>query len=222
MHRPTIRTLAGATALALGASLLAATPAHAADPVEIQLLGINDFHGRIWSAPSNQLAALMAGRVNELRAANPNTVFLSSGDNIGASTFESFISDDNPTIDALNAAGLEVSAVGNHEFDQGFAALLDRIPVALGGTEDPATDLHKTAFPYLGANVYAKGTTNPLLPEYAVIEKGGVKLGFVGAVTQETTSLVSPAGITMLDFGDPLVAINRVAAQLSDGNEANG
>lgn len=222
MHRPSLRLLASATALVLGASVLAATPAQAADPVEIQLLGINDFHGRIWSAPSNQLAALMAGRVNQLRAANPNTVFLSSGDNIGASTFESFISNDNPTIDALNAAGLEVSAVGNHEFDQGFAALLDRIPVALGGTEDPATDLHKTEFPYLGANVYAKGTSNPLLPEYTVIEKGGVKLGFVGAVTQETTSLVSPAGITMLDFGDPLVAINRVAAQLSDGNEANG
>jgi 5'-nucleotidase len=222
MHRPSIRTLAGATALTLGASLLAVTPAHAADPVEIQLLGINDFHGRIWSAPDNQIAGLLAAQVKELREVNPNTVFLSSGDNIGASTFESFISDDNPTIDALNAAGLEVSAVGNHEFDQGFAALLDRIPESLGGTEDPATDLHKTEFPYLGANVYAKGTTNPLLPEYAVIEKGGVKLGFVGAVTAETTSLVSPSGITMLDFGDPLVAINRVAAQLSDGNDANG
>lgn len=226
-HRPHFRALAAATALALGASLLAASPAHAADPVEIQLLGINDFHGRIWSASNtipegNQIAGLLAAQVKELRETNPNTVFVSSGDNIGASTFESFISDDNPTIDALNAAGLEVSAVGNHEFDQGFAALLDRIPESLGGTEDPATDLHKTAFPYLGANVYAKGTTNPLLPEFAVIEKGGVKLGFVGAVTAETASLVSPSGITMLDFGDPLAAIDRVAAQLSDGDDANG
>ena len=231
-HRPALRTLAAASALALAASVLAATPARAADPIEIQLLGINDFHGRIWTAPPNpmpdppttnhQLGANLAARVSLLRAENPNTVFLSSGDNIGASTFESFISDDNPTIDVLNAAGLEVSAVGNHEFDQGLTALLDRIPESLGGVEDPATDLHKTEFPYLGANVYAKGTTNPVLPEYTVIEKGGVKLGFVGAVTEETSTLVSPAGITTIDFGDALVAVNRVAAQLSDGNEANG
>ncbi len=217
MHRPTIRTLAGATALALGVSVLAATPAQAADPVEIQLLGINDFHGRIWSSPNNQLAAVMAGKVNELKAVNPNTVFLSSGDNIGASTFESFIADDNPTIDVLNEAGLEVSAVGNHEFDQGIAALLDRIPTGLGGAEDPSRDLHKTAFPYLGANVYLQGTQTPVLPEYTLIEKGGVTLGFVGLVTSETSSLVSPSGIVGLEFGDPLVALNRVANELSDG-----
>jgi len=226
-HRPprTARTLATATAvaLALGATLATATPAHAAEPVPIQLLGINDFHGRIYSSPPpNQLAGTMVGKVNELRAQNPNTVFVSSGDNIGASTFESFIADDNPTIDVLNAGGLDVSAVGNHEFDQGFTALLDRLPAEYGGVEDPATDLHKTQFPYLGANVYAKGTQDPALPEYTVIEKAGVTIGFVGLVTAETSSLVSPAGITTLDFGDPLVALNRVAGQLSDGDAGNG
>ncbi|MDQ7994146.1 MAG: hypothetical protein REI45_15860, partial [Propionicimonas sp.] len=45
---------------------------------------------------------------------------------------------------------------------------------------------------------------------------------FVGLVTAETSSLVSPAGITTLDFGDPLVALNRVAGQLSDGDASNG
>ena len=227
-HRPprTARALAIATAttLALGTGLAAATPAHAADPVSIQLLGINDFHGRIWSGPNPvvQLGAVLAGKVNALRAENPNTVFVSSGDNIGATTFESFISDDNPTIDVLNAAGLDVSAVGNHEFDKGFTALLDRLPAEYGGVEDPSTDLHKTEFPYLGANVYAKGTQDPVLPEYEIIERAGVTIGFVGLVTAETYSLVSPAGIATLDFGDPLVALNRVAAQLSDGDAGNG
>ena len=41
-------------------------------------------------------------------------------------------------------------------------------------------------------------------------------------MTQETPSLVSPGGITDLDFGDPVAAVNRVATQLSDGNAANG
>ena len=222
MHRPPLRLLASAAALALGASVLVATPARAADPVEIQLLGINDFHGRIWSSPDTQLAGRLVAKVNELRTENPATVFLSSGDNIGASTFESFIADDNPTIEVLNAAGLEVSAVGNHEFDQGMNALLDRLPASLGGVEDPGLELTKTTFPYLGANVYLKSNGEPALPEFTVIEKGGVKLGFVGVVTEETSSLVSPSGIAQVTFGSALEAVNRVAATLSDGNADNG
>ena len=66
-------------------------------------------------------------RSKELQPENPNTVFVAAGDLIGASTFESFIQDDEPTIDALNAMGLEVSAAGNHEFDRGYADFVDRI-----------------------------------------------------------------------------------------------
>ena len=65
--------------------------------------------------------------MNDIRATNPNTVFAAAGDMIGASTFTSFIQDDNPTIDALNLAGLDVSAAGNHEFDKGWADLRDRV-----------------------------------------------------------------------------------------------
>ena len=56
-------------------------------------------------------AAVLAGAVKQLRGQNPDTVFAAAGDLIGASTFESFIQHDKPTIDALNEAGLEVSAV---------------------------------------------------------------------------------------------------------------
>ncbi len=60
-------------------------------------------------------------------AANPNTVFAAAGDLIGASTFESFIQHDKPTLDALNEAGLDVSAAGNHEFDPGYDDLVNRV-----------------------------------------------------------------------------------------------
>ena len=136
-------------------------------------------------------------------------MFAAAGDMIGASTFTSFIQQDVPTIEALNAAGLDVSAVGNHEFDQGWADLRDRVmPLAL--------------WEYLGANVYAKGTTTPVLPEYFTQKFEGVTIGFVGAVTDELPSLVSPAGIADLTIGDPVTAVNRVANQLSDGKKNNG
>ena len=80
---------------------------------------------------------MLAGAVKQLRAANPNTVFAAAGDLIGASTFESFIQQDKPTIDALNAAGLEVSAVGNHELDQGYADLVDRVMAPYDAVRNP-------------------------------------------------------------------------------------
>ena len=114
--------------------------------VELNFLGINDFHGRI---DSNTV--FFAGTIEKLRAAAAPgaTAFISAGDNIGASLFASAVAKDQPTIDVLNALELRTSAVGNHEFDGGWADLRDR--VIAGGTN--------AKFPYLGANVYTKGTT---------------------------------------------------------------
>jgi 5'-nucleotidase len=171
--------------------------------VELNFLGINDFHGRI---DSNTF--LFAATIEKLReAAAPGaTAFLSAGDNIGASLFASAVARDQPTIDVLNTLELRTSAVGNHEFDSGFADLRDR--VIAGGTN--------AKFPYLGANVYKKGTTEPALPEYTVLDMNGTKVAVIGTVTQEVPSLVTPAGITELEFGNPVDAINRVAARITD------
>ncbi|WP_328464788.1 ExeM/NucH family extracellular endonuclease [Actinoplanes sp. NBC_00393] len=180
----------------------------AAGPVDLQLLSINDFHGRLESPTTgNGGAAQLVGMVDQLRAANPNTAWISAGDNIGASTFISAIDNDNPTIDVLNAGDLAVSAVGNHEFDKGLADLLGRVET-------------RADFPYLAANVYKNGER--VLPGYDVQTLGGVKVGYIGVVTEQTASLVSPDGIAGVEFRDPIAETNTLAAQLSDGNEANG
>lgn len=181
----------------------------AAAPVTIDLVGINDFHGRLEAASPSAGAAVLAGAVDAFRAANPNTVFVSAGDNIGATTFTSFIQQDVPTIDALNAMGLDVAAFGNHEFDQGRADVDDRVL--------PLVD-----FPYLAANIYDRSTGEPAYDEYAIEERGGVRIGFVGAMTELLPELVSPAGIATLEVRDLVTEVNRVATDLSDGDEANG
>ena len=176
-----------------------------AAPVDLTLLGINDFHGRI-----DADTVKFAGTVEQLRAAADGPVlFLSSGDNIGASLFPSAVAKDQPTIDVLNALDLQASAVGNHEFDRGWDDLSGRV--------SDASD-----YPQLGANVYLAGTETPALDEYALLDAGGLTVGVIGAVTEETPTLVTPAGIVDLEFGDPVEAVNRVAAQLSDGDPSNG
>lgn len=202
----------GALLLTTGAGIAAlSTPAGAAGPgeVDLTLLNINDWHGRI-----DPNTVRFAGTIEGLRAAagEANTALLSAGDNIGASLFASALAQDQPTIDILNALDLKTSAVGNHEFDGGFADLTDR--VIAGRTN--------ARWSYLGANVYQAGTTTPALPEYDVFTLGGIQVGVIGVVTSDTPSLVSPSGVAMLTFGNPVEAVNRVAAQLSDGNAANG
>jgi 5'-nucleotidase len=206
-----------ATATAVGLTLGAMAPAQAAPApkgkearsVDINLVTINDFHGRIEQSGTAAGIARLGSAVDAFRAQNPNTVFAAAGDLIGASTFTSFIQQDVPTIDALNAAGLDVSAVGNHEFDQGFADLTDRVM--------PLAD-----WEYLGANIHDAETGDPALPEYWLQKFQGVTIGFVGAVTDELPSLVSPAGIADITVEAPVVAANRVADQLSDGKKNNG
>ena len=205
-----VGAVGAATGLLFGAVIAFAAPAPAADTTTIQLLTINDFHGRIAETPSNTPpipgAAKLFGLANALKANMP-TAIVAAGDLIGASTFPSAIAQDQPTIDVMNAGGLTVSSVGNHEFDKGIADLKNRVI--------PAAN-----YPYLGANVYLNG--QHALDSYYINEVGGLKVGYIGVVTVQTPQLVSPAGIVGVTFTDPVLEANKVAAQLKDGDESNG
>ena len=191
------RLAATASVLAVSGSLLVGTPAQAADPVVLNLLGINDFHGRI-----DTNTVKFAGTVEQLRAeaGDASTLMVSAGDNVGASLFASAVQGDIPTLDVLNALDLAASAVGNHEFDKGYSDLTDRIA--------PAAD-----FPILGANVFKAGGERALDP-YKIFTVQGLDVAVVGAVTQETPSLVNPDGIAGLTFADPVASINDTVADL--------
>ncbi|CAI37208.1 5'-nucleotidase [Corynebacterium jeikeium] len=207
-----VMTLAMAPTLAL-AGLNVPAYAAEADQVSLNIIGVTDFHGHLSQAKDRKGeiiepgAAVMACYVNKEREGNPNTSFVSAGDNIGGSPFESSILKDKPTLDALNAMGLEASAVGNHEFDKGWSDLKDRVGV--NGDKD-------AKFPYLGANV--KGSD---MAPSTVIEKGGVKIGYVGTITADTPNLVSPDGIQGLSFSEPVAATNAEAKRLKESGEAD-
>lgn len=133
-----------------------------------------------------------------------NVALISSGDDIGGSTFESMADNDNPTLKVMSAVGLNVQTVGNHEFDKGWADLAGRVNTSLNGIEQ------------LGANVYAKGTRQVASPlkAYRTFKVGDLNVAVIGAVTGDLSSVVSPAGITGLTIGDPVEAVNETVAQL--------
>ncbi|MFB9731984.1 bifunctional metallophosphatase/5'-nucleotidase [Ornithinimicrobium kibberense] len=180
--------------------------------VDVQLLHTSDFHGRIQHAP--QLGAL----TYELRAeaGDRNSVTVSSGDNIGGSTFESGLFHDEPTIDVLNELGLDAASVGNHEFDEGVDELMRMVH---GGNhpEDGQyleTPYQGADFPYLAANVVWKDSGETILPPYHVERIQGVEVAFIGIVTSTTPALVSPSGVAAVDFLDEAETINAYAEEL--------
>ena len=200
-----------------------AAPADDAAPATtIDLLGITDLHGHIsrttqtdrdtgQTSVEDPGAVTLACEVSAARASNPNTLFVSAGDSVGGSAYVSSILQDRPTMEALNAMSLDVSALGNHELDQGLTDLETRI-------------LPASNFPILAANV--SGST-PLSAEGGgkgtfIKEVGGVRVGFVGVVTDELPTLVSPSALSTLTLSPAVAAANARAADLKDGDPANG
>lgn len=220
--RPKLAALLGAGLATTAAVTLAASPVHAAPIVTVQVIGINDFHGRLAPNPGNREggAAVLAGAVKQLRAAEPNTVFAAAGDLIGATTFDSFIAQDKPTIDALNAAGLDVSAVGNHELDMGYDDLVDRVMAPESG----ANPYGGAGWEYIAANL--KKSSNPTEQVDEIAESwyddfGDIRVGFVGAVTEDLPSLVSPAGIADLAVADIVDSVSDAADDLTTTDGAD-
>ena len=213
---------AGADEPAAPPAAPAAPAADAAPATTIDLLGITDLHGHIsrttqtdrdtgQTSVEDPGAVTLACEVSAARASNPNTLFVSAGDSVGGSAYVSSILQDRPTIEALSAMSLDASAMGNHELDQGLTDLEDRI-------------LPASNFPILAANVSGSA---PLAAEgngrgAFIKEVGGVRVGFVGVVTDELPTLVSPSALSTLTLSPAVATANARAAELKDGDPANG
>ncbi len=214
-----------------------------ADPVRIDLLAINDFHGAL---EVTDPAVSSAGRINDTpaggveylarhlkqlrakaRANGSHPITVAAGDLIGGTPLISAAFHDEPTIEAMNRVGLEVASVGNHEFDEGKRELLR---MQRGGclrdgdgrdNQDSCPDgrtFGGADFRYLAANVLwadqAAHRRSTLLPATKVIKKGGVKVGFIGMTLEGTPDVVTRAGIEGLRFADEVRTANRLVPSL--------
>ncbi|MEL4358799.1 MULTISPECIES: bifunctional metallophosphatase/5'-nucleotidase [unclassified Luteococcus] len=176
---------------------------------KLTLLAFNDFHGRLATASPDTVAFFGTIEAARQAAGEQHSMVISSGDNVGASLFPSAVQEDNPTIDLLNAMDLDSATAGNHEFDRGWADFTGRIQ-------------QRAEFPYLAANLYTKGTTTPAVKPYTIVERDGLRIAVVGAVTGDLKSLVGTEVFTNVDLGDPVAAVNTQTEALTDGDPANG
>ncbi len=225
----------GILGLAAMLALLVPTAVQAKADVSVQLLAVNDFHGNlepptgssglILPAPGGTSvqaggAAFLASHIRTMRATNPNSLVVSAGDLIGASPLLSAAFHDEPTIEAMNQIGLDLNAVGNHEFDEGETELLRMQnggchPTDTAGTcKDADGHFDGANFQFLAANVVRRDTGEPMFPAYAIKKFGNIKVGFIGMTLEGTPDIVSPSGVRNLEFLDEAETANRYANEL--------
>ncbi|QYF94336.1 bifunctional metallophosphatase/5'-nucleotidase [Massilia sp. PAMC28688] len=219
-----------AVAVLSGCTTAAVAPAV---PLEINLVGMNDFHGHLdaskfeyTSAADGARQSHLAGGVDNVAAAlqawrkvDRDLLFVGAGDLIGASPAMSAMWADEPSLNALTMAGMFASSVGNHEFDKGRAELLRQQNGGCVSTQPEkacqfAPDFRGAGFTYLAANVLDSATGKPFLPAWRIADVKGLKVGVIGAVLKDTASVVLASGITGLEFVDEADAINAVMPAL--------
>jgi 2',3'-cyclic-nucleotide 2'-phosphodiesterase/3'-nucleotidase/5'-nucleotidase len=189
--------------------------------VKVQLLGLNDLHGQLDTDTKLKLNEqdVLAGSMEYTAAAikqreeeNPLSLLVHSGDMIGGSPLISASFQDEPTVEVMEAMGFDVGTLGNHEFDEGMAELHRMIK----GGEHPKgiKGYDGMNFPVVAANAYDSATGRLITEPYTIKEVGGVKIGFIGTVTQETPNMIVRKGNETLKITDEAEAINKYTEEL--------
>ncbi len=154
--------------------------AQAGKTVRVTLLQVNDVYQTlpVDRGRAGGLARL-ATLKKKIQAESPHTLFLLSGDTLSPSVASSIFKGEQ-MIAGWNAAGLDYSALGNHEFDFGDDILLERIKAS--------------RFTWLAANVVVRKTGKSFgaMPPYVIREFDGVKVGIFGILTKDTETSSSP------------------------------
>jgi 5'-nucleotidase len=244
----------GACALAGVAATSGTSEAANGPTLDIQILSFNDFHGNLEPPTGSGGRVIVSDTYREVRNANgtysvvpdtvdaggveylathlaearqghPYSLTVAAGDIIGASPLLSAAFHDEPTIEAMNALKLDATAVGNHEFDEGYRELQR---MANGGCIDDGPDgannqnscafpdkpFQGADFPFLAANVKYAGTNKTILPAYTVKNIKGAKIGFIGMTLKDTPSIVTASGVAGLEFTDEVATANALVPVL--------
>ncbi|MFE6511545.1 bifunctional metallophosphatase/5'-nucleotidase [Nocardioides sp. NPDC057767] len=190
--------MAAGAAMALGLAVMA--PAEAKDgpkggaTVEISVLQYSDWHGAISTAP--QFAALL----DQERAAHPNSLLLTGGDDFGGTEPVSSLNDDIPAIEVQNAFGLDAGGIGNHNFDGGIQNFQEKIDLA--------------DYPYLSANLAGVEDNLTGVKPYEIFEfASDVKVAVIGFTNEEAPTLTFPGNLGTIEITDAATALMAARTQ---------
>lgn len=149
------------------------------DVVEtLDFYNFNDLHGKFEDGDTHPGVDELTTYLENRREIDEHTVFLSTGDmwqggSASNGTHGKIITD------WMNYLGFEAMALGNHEFDWGMDVIRENAALA--------------EFPILAINIYddATGERADFCQPSVMIERGGAKIGIIGAIGDCYSSISS-------------------------------
>jgi 5'-nucleotidase len=184
--------------------------------VTLSIVGTSDLHGAIF--PRNGIGGLpvLAGYVNNLRAARASdrgaVLLIDSGDTFQGDA-ASNLSEGAVVVDAYNAMGYTAAAVGNHDFD--FGSVDSPAARQLAGDLRGALKARaaQARYSFLAANLIDAATGRPVewpnVRPSALVEAAGIKVGVVGIMTIDalrSTLAANVQGLRIAPLGPTIAA----------------
>ena len=181
---------------------------------QVDVLLFNDFHGNVAEDTrpgkgKNAGMAKMIGYVQTAKMENPNTIVVAGGDNYQGTAISN-LTYGAPVSAMMKAMGVQVCAVGNHEFDWGVSHM---------------TKWQKDGnFTFLAANIVDKKTKKPVswAQPYVIIKKGNYSIAFIGLAHPDTVTLTKVEHVSGLDFTDPVATGQEWVNFLAAGKAKEG
>ena len=193
------------------AAVLLASSASRAEIVELTVVHTNDIHGgidptgatymnrdfppRLGGAAS--MITFLEGVRAKVRERGGHLLVVDSGDTFQGTPIGT-LTKGRAVIDFMNAAGYDVLALGNHDFDE--------------GSQNTRELVDRADFPVIAANLFSEETGRVVdwVEPWIVREFGALKVGLVGLITPETENMSFPANVAGLDFA-PMAPVLRDA-----------
>src|SRR5262245_37929915 len=199
LQRPALRVLIALLLLLAGAPIGAATRT-------LTVLHTSDLHGHVDPRDNPEERdfpeglARVASAVRSVRAEGRPTLLLDSGDTIEGAPAEALVFSGaipdrgDPIVRAMNLAGYDAMAVGNHEFNFGRERL-----------EESRRDAE---FTWLSATLLRARAKHAVSP-FVIKKIGDVRVGILGLTTKNIPHWESPAHISGLKFLDTVETAKR-------------
>ena len=154
--------------------------------VVIDIYAINDLHGKLFDTDSQPGVDELTTYLKNAHVTDDNVIVLSSGD-MWQGTSESNLTHGNMMTEWMNEIGVVSMTLGNHEFDWNNSYIYENLEIA--------------SFPFLAINIYdtATDTRVTFATPSVVVERGGAKIGIIGAIG-DCYSSVSQDKVTGIEF----------------------
>ncbi len=189
-------------------SLTAPLLATAAGETLLTVLHTNDTHSQIEplaqddrTYPNKGGVARRATLVKRIRKENPNTLLIDAGDVFQGTPYFNFFKGE-VEYKAMSLMGYDAGTLGNHEFDNGVAAL--------------AAALKFANFDIVSANYDVHGTLlQDRVRQYVVKERAGIRIGLFG-LGISPSNLITPDNFKGVTYLDPVEAARRTVKDLRE------